>query len=201
MTSSGFFKKKARRPERFFNMVECALALAVVAIGVVSIVALFPVGMEASRDAIADSYAADSANNFLSYFKGQLQNTSTGWTDYVTGTGSKKLPLSKPYTTTSVPALPPDKIEADSWTTLSETPLIENHAEKGVFRIQVKSGNSADFCGVFRVWQQDVKYDSTNNLPTNIARSLYLEVSWPSQAPYDKRRRALYYLEVFNPNN
>ena len=119
-----------------------------VAIGVVSIVALFPVGMEASRDAIADSYAADSASNFLSYFKGQLQNTSAGWDDYVAGTGSagsKKIPLTKPYTTTSLPALPSNGIEADTWTKFSETPLIENHAEKGVFRVQLKSGNSADF--------------------------------------------------------
>lgn len=193
MSSSGFFNKKARRPGRFFNMVECALALAVVAIGVVSIVALFPVGLEATRDAIADNYAANSADDFLHFFKGQMQTTSTGWSYY-----------SSP---TVLPGTKPGSSEPTSWNTLSETPLVENDSgTPGVFRGQIKNGATIDFSGIFRVWRSTTKYSyysgswQTADLDPSKAISLNVEVSWPSQAPYDKRRRALYYLEVFNPN-
>jgi hypothetical protein len=198
MIPIGYFHKKARRSECFFNMVEIALALAVVAIGVVSIVALFPVGMEASRDAIADSYAADSADHFLSYFRDQLQNTSTGWSTYVT---NNQIPMAKPYTA------PPGGKESNNWTTLSETPLIQNHStQPGVFQVQVQGGNNVDFSGVFRLWRSDVKYSRYDGnafgespLASDIATALNVEVSWPSLAPYPARKRALYYLEVFNP--
>ena len=179
MSSFGFFKKKARRPERFFNMVECALALAVVAIGVVSIVALFPVGMEATRDAIADSYAADAADSFLHYKAGELKKT---WA--LTSIQSDQ-------------SLVPTATPTGAGTTMPGTSTTVVDGGNGVFLIQ----QGGDFSGVFRMWRSPVPYSSTVDIPDAVAGGLNMEVSWPSQAPYSKRKRALYYLEVFNPNN
>jgi len=186
MTSHGFFKKKARRPECFFNMVEIAIALAVVAIGVVSIVALFPVGLEATRDAIADSYAADAADSFLHYKTGQLK---TSWV--LTNIKSDQ-------------SLVPTTTPSGAGVTMPGTSTTIIDGSNGTFLIQ----QGADFSGVFRMWWSPVFYSyyngtqwTSDDLLPGKAIGLNLEVSWPAQAPYDKRRRALYYLEVFNPNN
>jgi hypothetical protein len=55
---------------QFFNMIEVALAMAVIALGMTSILGLFPVGLNASRNAIAENYCADAVDQMISYFKG-----------------------------------------------------------------------------------------------------------------------------------
>ena len=45
-----------------FNMVEVALALAIIAIGISSILVLFPVGANANKAAIANNNLADIAD-------------------------------------------------------------------------------------------------------------------------------------------
>ena len=189
-------QKKARRTERFFSMVEVAMALAVVAIGVVSIVALFPIGMEASRDAIADSYAADSAETLLHYkaVLGKVNappaDTIRGWTALLAN-----ILTTKPGSTEGSwgsPQLIPG----------TTTRMTESSTDKGLFKLEM----DPDFSGVFRLWRSTVAYSYYDGswksapLSEESAVALNLEVSWPSQAPYEKRRRATYYLEVFNPN-
>ncbi len=53
----------------FFNMIEVLLALAVIAIGMTSILGLFPVGLNASRDAIAQNCSADIADQMITYIR------------------------------------------------------------------------------------------------------------------------------------
>ena len=52
---------------RRYNLVEVILALGVVAIGVVSIMALFPIGANASRDASMETYAANVSDEMLQF--------------------------------------------------------------------------------------------------------------------------------------
>ena len=81
------------RPQRAasgFNMIEIVLALAVIAVGVISILGLFPVGMAASRDAMAIDYAANAADQFLHQFEYLIRlpattTRPTGWEIYVLG--------------------------------------------------------------------------------------------------------------------
>lgn len=49
-------------------MIEIVLALGLVAVGLVSIMALFPVGMNATRDGMAEEYAATAADQVLHHF-------------------------------------------------------------------------------------------------------------------------------------
>ncbi len=58
---------------RRYNLVEVILALGVVAIGVVSIMALFPIGANASRDASMETYAANTADEMLQFIKYRLK--------------------------------------------------------------------------------------------------------------------------------
>ncbi len=52
---------------RMFNLVEITLAIAVVGLGMTAIMALFPVGFTATKQAVAQNYATDAADQFLSY--------------------------------------------------------------------------------------------------------------------------------------
>jgi hypothetical protein len=56
-----------------FNMIEIALALAIIAFGMTSILGLFPVGLNACRNAVAEGCAADSVTQFSSYLKGYAE--------------------------------------------------------------------------------------------------------------------------------
>lgn len=53
----------------FFNMVEILLALTVIAIGMTSVLGLFPVGLNASREAIAQNCSADVADQMVTYLR------------------------------------------------------------------------------------------------------------------------------------
>jgi type II secretory pathway pseudopilin PulG len=55
--------------KKFFNMVEIVLAIAVIAFGMSSILVLFPVGLNASRDSVADNYSSCSVEQFISYIQ------------------------------------------------------------------------------------------------------------------------------------
>lgn len=51
----------------FFNMIEVLLALTVIAVGMTSVLGLFPVGLNASREAIAQNCSADVADQMITY--------------------------------------------------------------------------------------------------------------------------------------
>ena len=55
--------------KKFFNMVEIALAMAIIAIGLSSILVLFPVGVNANKSAIADNNLADIAEYVMSHLR------------------------------------------------------------------------------------------------------------------------------------
>ena len=82
---------------RRYNLVEVILALGVVAIGVVSIMALFPIGANASRDASMETYAANVSDEMLQFVKYRLKEVGENdtqddiddrWEDLVGKTGA-----------------------------------------------------------------------------------------------------------------
>ena len=82
---------------RRYNLVEVILALGVVAIGVVSIMALFPIGANASRDASMETYAANVSDEMLQFVKYRLKQVDDDddqskiddrWKDLVGDTGA-----------------------------------------------------------------------------------------------------------------
>ena len=53
----------------FFNMIEVLLAMTVIAVGMTSILGLFPVGLNASRNAVAQSLSAHVADQMITYLR------------------------------------------------------------------------------------------------------------------------------------
>jgi type II secretory pathway pseudopilin PulG len=198
-----------------FNMIEVLLALGVIAIGAVSIMALFPYGFASSRDSVAESFAGDSADQFLHWFAAQV-HTSTGWTTYASD--ATWLPITKP----ADPVPPPPagagtgmETQTGTWgASQSITPnlLYQRHsADAGVLKVTFQRGNSAqpivDFSAVYRTWRESVTQPylrndgtaATSPLSTDSALAINLEASWPAELPYQRRQKAVYRLEVFKP--
>ena len=63
-----------------FNMVEVALALVILAIGLSSVLVLFPVGLRASRNSIADNSVGDVAERMAAYLQAKYTSKQM-WTD------------------------------------------------------------------------------------------------------------------------
>lgn len=71
-----------------FNMVEVALALVILAIGLSSVLVLFPVGLKASRNSIADNSVGDIAERMAAYLQAKYTSPNVWKPD---GTASSLL--------------------------------------------------------------------------------------------------------------
>ena len=189
-----------------FTLIEVTMAIAVVAIGLVGVLALFPVGFQASRNAIGDYYSSQMADSMLHIIAIQAKTyvdsdhnkipETDGWSDYVIGS-------------TIIPDLPPDTSSVSKGTSFfngsGTDPLgIYNGDKTGTFYMEILSGDVVDFSAAIGVWKEPVTFDSsgggTNNatIPEEVAKRLMLEISWPLTAPYDKREKRYYTLDIFN---
>lgn len=179
----------------FFNMVEVALALAVIGIGLAGIMSLFPVGIQSSRDAISESYAANAGEQMLRYF----QNLSRyNWS------AMTSLPTSKPADRGSA------FWKTDDWGVAIKD-NIYNPPVNGIFGVKqgLVTGNNYDFVGEIRVWKTPIEFEYLKNTTTGAtatftdaacakAMGLNIELSWPVAKPYDARKKSHFYLEVHN---
>ena len=188
-----------------FNMVEITLALGVVAIGVLSVLALFPVGANASRDAIASTYAAEAADELLHLLENNIRATG-GWADYVTDASAL---------IQEGPPVVGDYVDFDA-TTGGHTPLDSRetlwkhggaNAQTRRFKLyryvdrndnnEVDPGSDiVDFEGIMVVWRSQVSVDGTN-IPYDNAVALNAEITWPARADNAEREKKTFYLEIF----
>ena len=179
-------------------MVEMALALGVVAVGIVSILALFPIGLNASRDAMADSFAADAAEQMIHQMEYMLQ---TNWTTYLPG-----IPGSKPPTGTFVGDPVPNTNgtifqNAISGTTDGRYRVIR-FVDRSITVPPVYDANTdvLDFEAILLIWKSNVSIPGPSGpvpVADSVAVALNLEVSWPAQLPYEQRQISYYTKEVF----
>lgn len=181
-------------------MVEITLALAVIGIGLAGIMALFPVGVQSSRDAIADNYSANVAEFFISYIRMQT-GTATKYDALKTA-----LATSKPSSESSISSSADTSTQSSSSTKL--------FTGTGVYKIEqgvgldnsdaVGSGEIIDFSAIARVWKGTISYydpTSDNNVTVTDTNGMKImvEISWPAQLPYAKRQKKYFCLEVFRP--
>lgn len=194
-----------------FNMIEVLLALGVIALGAVSVLALFPYGLASSRDSVAESFAGDSADQFLHWFAAQAR-TGTGWTTYASD--ATWLPTTK----LAVPA--PGASETSAWLPAPPSPPTmvtpnlgyrRHSSDAGILWVTFQRGDASqpivDFSSVYRLWREPVTIPdprpgsggSDISLNTLSALAINLEASWPAELPYQRRQKAVYRLEVFRP--
>ena len=205
-----------------FTLVEVLLALGVVVIGVCSIMVLFPVGANATRDASMETYSADSVDELLSGIKYHLLNGK--WTDYV-GTGADGTNGSIDSLGTSGEADARFNGKKEGYDSLTESSDWENvtiNTKSGFYKYNDSSRagkedvyqlvcyrdsskslteDSVDFRAIARVAKSKVNIRINgidNNIGFDKAVCLNVEVSWPAEAPFDARQKAYYSMEVFN---
>lgn len=202
-----------------FTLVEITMAIAIIGIGMAGVMALLPIGFNATRDAMADNYSSDMAEQFLNLIAMQCKNysiddggtTVDGWGDWIMGDGPNtttfQINTIKPdgltkldtaYVTKGNEVLPGSGIYYDGDATNTN----------GVFYIEAKSGDVVDFDGVMALWREDLKYDANNDgdtddagetIDSKYATRLCVEISWPYLKPYAQREKSYYVMEIFNP--
>lgn len=191
------------KPKRFFlfNLVEVALAIAIVGLGITGIISLFPVGIKATNDAIGENYSSFVANRFLGYLARMCNNpaksygTSTRdfWEEYISPAPDVEIPDEIP-------------LEADETSATFESSPIEggifSSDNPGLYRIKQGSSSYTDFHATIRVWKSQIENMYIYNvnypaIPYDYAVALNIEISWPVEKPYSIREKKYYRIEIF----
>lgn len=192
-----------------FNMIEVLLAIGVVAIGVVSVMALLPYGLTANRDAAAETYAANAAEHLLHSLKYTVEQ-SGNWALYIDG--NTKLTDTRPANlNTAVAAEVTGAGVFGSAGTIHEDPVAANLGIYHILSFLDGNGNDSldgvetvDFRCIAGVWKSSITIDATNSVPRAMGVTLNVEVQWPAEISNRPdgtgRRKRLYTLELFNPN-
>lgn len=186
---------KPRQRISCFNMIEVAIALAVIAVGVVSIMALFPIGLAASRDAMAESYASEMADMLLHYNATLLKrNWDVTISQYIADDAAAAQAAESNLSGQTAFEFP--AAGSHTWFTPSSSP--------GALKIERRTGQVTDASIIFHLWKQQPQYTyydgsawQTSNI--NGESGLCLEATWPAALPLTRRQRAMYYLEVVKP--
>jgi len=183
-----------------FSLMEVILAMTVLVVGLVFVLRLFPVGLSASREAIAEKYSAESVDHFLHIYALMLKSSAAAWEKYGTN-----LPTSKPGAAES---------NWEAWESISSEHTIYSYGAPdnySLWRVEQRAPgtDAADFMAVFRIWIDESiqvwDYDSTSSswvssyiMPAT-ALAINLETSWPAGIPYARRSKGSYRLEIFKP--
>ena len=213
-----------------FNLIELMLALGVIVVGLVSVMALFPIGANANRDAMAENYSAQAAEQMLNSLGCFMRESNDNWTavldkiqpltpttdpdPVVNATNLTNMimgqqPIPQPIPGTDYYGTSAGFLSAGSGTIfLKGTDQDKEYRYGDGLRVE-SSGNSGykDFEAMAALWRERIMVDNPKDPTTQIGLDLTfgtvlnLEVSWPSQLPYSRRQKARYRLEVFNPNH
>ncbi len=178
-----------------FSLLEIIMALAILAIGMMIALRLFPLGLETSKDTVAKYNASHSADTLLHLFQLRLQSD---WE-----TTRDKIPKDKPTTGE------PSSSDWQLWTEQGNTTYY--HGPDGFHYVKVvqhtPEADTTDFSAIYRLWREKVSYtvydpdDSPKyedrTFSTDKALKINLEISWPHMIPYSQRDTALYSFDVF----
>ena len=190
-----------KKQKRFFNLVEITLCLGVVAIGVSGVMSLFPIGFQATKSAIGETYSAYAANQFLAYLTRNCNNPTKSygsgardfWEEFVFPAPSSEIPETIPSETDE---------SAATFSLASGDTMIYSSDYPGLYRIKQGTTNITDFHATVRIWRSKIQnlYISNQNISEIdylYAVKFRVEVSWPVEKPYSKREKRYYCVEVF----
>ncbi len=172
--------------------------MVVLVVGVLAVMRLFPVGLDSERDAVGHTLAAQTAESLLQFYVLNLKNPAGNGANW-TGLGLV-LPTAKPGA--GEPA------DWAVWDKVGNLTLWRSAGTPGFARIEqsIPGTDANDFFATCRVWRDAVVSWRFENghwteypVPPADALGLNLEVSWPATIPRERRRAALYRIEVFRP--
>ena len=198
-----------------FNLIEIALAVAIIAVGMSSILVLFPVGMNASSAAAADSMIPDVADYVLGYLECRTQ---AAWRD-AAGKETENKFVGKLATSLNEE----DDDRSVSW---PDDPITNTNLKSGslggktIFLYEqsytVNGASVTDFSAVIQVWTEKIPLRlRTTAAPTapvtkqtgdptkseeedRYALALCAEISYPAEKPRSERERYQFRREIYN---
>lgn len=198
-----------------YNFLEIMLATVVVIVGVVGVMTLFPISQQANRTSVGNSSSADAGDQFVRVLASKMK---VNW-DLTTA-----LPMSKPevlesdinYSKTDsagvVHTIKGVSLYYDDTDGDGEFDYDGVNGDvdgTGFFKIvQSTDSNVEDFSAIVRVWRAPASYRyynaatgtwSVKTVPPTSGIELNVELSFPSQLPYDARTKRHFALNVFRP--
>ncbi len=199
-----------------FNMIEIMLALGVCAIGISSIMVLFPVGSAATRDAAMETYAAHAADQMLHFMKYRITaNDGADWATIIsdaddTGKILKAIPADSDYDLAHLNITSNWETES-TWANELKGTVYQNSSDDQIYQIMSHRNpadkmlgdagfdvGKIDYRGILTIWKERIVVNSTS-IPYDMGVKLNIKVAWPAELPKDSRQVAYYSLEVFKP--
>ncbi len=176
-----------RRRQRVaaFNLVEIALALGIIGIGMAGVMGLYPVALKASRNAVAENYSMNSAEQFLCFLEMQADSD---WTAFIAS-----VPATKPS--------PAQLTTANNWSGNDIGDIYDSGTTlgSGVYGVKMSSASVVDFSAHAVIWKTPVKSSYGADTPKFFTDSAFessvivnIELSWPVEAPYAAREKRVY---------
>ena len=178
---------------QFFNLIEIALAIAIIAVGMSSVLVLFPAGLNAVNSASADSCAPDAVQYLTGYLESRIRYE---WKTTRNSNIIDNLPNEKPDS-------------AESWHSSAiqaNTPIFAS-STNGLFKYEqthmVDGEAVVDFAAAARVWKTDTNHiavpGQANPVPMGTGSvTVFIEVSYPLEKPYEERETQIYRLDLYD---
>lgn len=191
-------RKSPQLMRAHFNLIEIALALGILSIGLLGTLGLFSVGLNSNRDAIGRNYSADSADEILHQLAATVKKDWARVEDLEEGTP---------------PDMPTPGPLDSAWSSISESGnFYQQTVPDGiVYRMQqtsiaASSDSVVDFDAMVRIWRTPTEvweYDSVARTWDSVIDEDYerglmmnVEMSWPALVPFSVRQKAYFTMEV-----
>ena len=207
--------------KKFFNLIEIAMALGIIGFGVASVMSVFPAALQNANNSISQNYASNAAELFLSYLSTEAKS-EPDWKEreaykfnWATLTD---LPTTKQTLDEDFKTEPMDPNSGSSGNSIYEdlnTPGLYKVVQGKKFEASVRVWRASDEQyfnkdgdapmikhlavggnGEFKDITEDKKFSDEFG---DYCVAVYVELSWPSYKPYDRRESKIYVMEFFNP--
>ena len=182
----GYLLLKTKR----FSMVEIAFTLVVVVIGIVGLIALYPVGLNSQKQAIGTSFANDAGEHFLRLSVAKIQQDWAWINAYKDTKPGSDEPRQENWSNDTLVHYKNIRITPTS----DFNPELESNS--GFFLLEQLTDDKVDLECIVRAWKTVTEHEGN-------AKSvvLHVELSFPAEIPYDSPNRIknTFSLEVYKP--
>ena len=211
---------KKRLIRHNFNMVEIMLAVIVIALGLTSTFVLFPVGLNATRDAVAENHISDASEaiitNIHTHILPKLFNTTTG-EGYAFKSNLTEYFYDPSTASDEIKKYIEDGIDNPGGTEIGNG-LFE--LGKGVYLLSNVTPASTDqqpvlatikldrdsnsgfeneyFYTRSNTFQQYSELNAAEKCIDKFLLPIVIEVSWPANMPSSEREKRIFRYEMFN---
>ena len=189
----------------FFNMIEISLAIAIVAIGLTSVISIIPFALKSESGTKTEYYSSDIADTAKSFVEMELANLKAN--DRINVLTS--YPDVKPMYKVNGDYLDFNSVDV---TTVPVSSGVKNISQvkfkgdilDGIYEVAFSTNSINDVKGEIKVWKSTTTpafgENNQRNADINLAQlvGLNVEISAPIEKPYEQREIYRYYFENFN---